>query len=266
MALEYRLFDFNIANKTPDDFEEDGSDEETVYKDDKMFEIEMFAINEIGETASITVTDYTPFFYVKVGSGWKDKDVKGFLAQVKKGIKPYWHDSIISCTLVKKRKLYGFDGGINHNFIEMKFKNTMIMNKIKYLFYDDDNKQKLKRGYLCSGVYTTLYEANIPPLLRYFHVENISPSGWVKLNKFRETKGNSKRTRCKREFKVKCGDLIPLNDKETQVPYKICSFDIEASSSHGDFPLPKKDYKKLATNIIDIWKTQKTVSDLKAKK
>ena len=266
MALEYRLFDFNIANKTPDDFEEDGSDEETVYKDDKMFEIEMFAINEIGETASITVTDYTPFFYVKVGSGWKDKDVKGFLAQVKKGIKPYWHDSIISCTLVKKRKLYGFDGGINHNFIEMKFKNTMIMNKIKYLFYDDDNKQKLKRGYLCSGVYTTLYEANIPPLLRYFHVENISPSGWVKLNKFRETKGNSKRTRCKREFKVKCGDLVPLNNKETQVPYKICSFDIEASSSHGDFPLPKKDYKKLATNIIDIWKTQKTISDLKAKK
>ena len=35
------------------------------------------------------------------------------------------------------------------------------------------------------------------------------------------------------------------------MPYKICSFDIEASSSHGDFPVPKKSYKKLATNIID---------------
>ena len=30
------------------------------------------------------------------------------------------------------------------------------------------------------------------------------------------------------------------------------SVDIEASSSHGDLPLPKKNYKKLATNIIDI--------------
>ena len=47
--------------------------------------------------------------------------------------------------------------------------------------------------------------------------------------------------------------LIPLNDKEDNVPFKICSFDIEASSSHGDFPLPIKNYKKLATNIIDIW-------------
>ena len=27
-----------------------------------------------------------------------------------------------------------------------------------------------------------------------------------------------------------------LIDKEDSVPYKICSFDIEASSSHGDFP------------------------------
>ena len=37
------------------------------------------------------------------------------------------------------------------------------------------------------------------------------------------------------------------------MPYKICSFDIEASSSHGDFPLPIKTYKKLATNIVDYW-------------
>ena len=35
-------------------------------------------------------------------------------------------------------------------------------------------------------------------------------------------------------------------------PYKICSFDIEASSSHGDFPLPQKTYKKLACEIIEV--------------
>ena len=31
------------------------------------------------------------------------------------------------------------------------------------------------------------------------------------------------------------------------------SFDIEASSSHGDFPVPIKTYKKLATNIIEYF-------------
>ena len=32
------------------------------------------------------------------------------------------------------------------------------------------------------------------------------------------------------------------------------SFDIEASSSHGDFPIPVKGYKKLATNVVDLYK------------
>ena len=39
------------------------------------------------------------------------------------------------------------------------------------------------------------------------------------------------------------------------VKYNICSFDIEASSSHGDFPLAIKDYKKLATNILENYNT-----------
>ena len=46
-------------------------------------------------------------------------------------------------------------------------------------------------------------------------------------------------------------DIIPLPKKEDRVPLKIMSFDIEASSSHGDFPLPIKNYKKLAIDIID---------------
>lgn len=40
---------------------------------------------------------------------------------------------------------------------------------------------------------------------------------------------------------------------EVRVPYKIMSFDIEASSSHGDFPVPVKSYKKLTTNIIEYF-------------
>ena len=33
-------------------------------------------------------------------------------------------------------------------------------------------------------------------------------------------------------------------------PFIIASYDIEADSSHGDFPLPEKTYKKLATEIV----------------
>ena len=105
---------------------------------------------------------------------------------------------------------------------------------------------------------TELYEANIPPLLRYFHIQNISPSGWIEIpNKYiKDT--FTKTTTCTYEYTVDYDAIIPLNDKETLVPYKICSFDIEASSSHGDFPIPIKNYKKLATNIVDYFQNSNT--------
>jgi DNA polymerase elongation subunit (family B) len=55
-------------------------------------------------------------------------------------------------------------------------------------------------------------------------------------------------------------NIIALNEKEDRVPYKIMSFDIEASSSHGDFPIPIKTYKKLATNIVDYFEENSNVS------
>ena len=95
---------------------------------------------------------------------------------------------------------------------------------------------------------------SIPPLLRYFHIRNFSPSGWIALKDARKVV-RDKRTSCDFEYKVSYDQVEPLLEKETQVPFKICSFDIEASSSHGDFPLPKKTYKKLVMDILNYWDT-----------
>ena len=73
------------------------------------------------------------------------------------------------------------------------------------------------------------------------------------MRKYNEIIGENKRTHCHKEFTISKEDIIPLNDKETPVPYNVMSFDIEASSSHGDFPIPVKSYKKLATNIVDYF-------------
>jgi len=63
--------------------------------------------------------------------------------------------------------------------------------------------------------------------------------------------GDVKKVNCDFELSTDYKNIIPLNDNETRVPYKIMSFDIEASSSHGDFPVPVKTYKKLSTNIVE---------------
>ena len=87
-----------------------------------------------------------------------------------------------------------------------------------------------------------MYEAKLDPLLRYFHVKDISPSGWVKLKK--ALPNRLEKTTCDYEFTVNFKNVVPLPEKETAIPLKIMSFDIEASSSHGDFPLRKRVIKK----------------------
>ena len=259
----FRIFDFNIYNKDLTSEESSGDEEEVHYKDTSKFIIQMFGLNETGETASIIIDDFKPFFYVMVDDTWKIQTKENFLLHIKDKIGEYYKNSITECILIKKKKLYGFDGGKEHKFVKFEFSSMNAFNKVKNIWYSDYNTNEgrhlLKNGYKYNNTYTKLYESNIPPLLRFFHIRDISPSGWIALPKKNtlEIKDNLKKTKCTYEYITNSKNVISLNNIESRVPYKICSFDIEASSSHGDFPVPKKSYKKLATNIIEYFENLK---------
>jgi DNA polymerase elongation subunit (family B) len=265
----FRLLDFNIFDeKRTEDENSDGDGEceesrheEKKYKKNENFTtIQMFGLNEKGETCAIFVRDYQPFFYIKVGDEWTIPQKSAFITHLKEKVGKFYNDSILDLDskLIKRKKLYGFDGGKEHKFILIKFKNIAAMNKVKNMWFQvKAGKQVLRRdGYPYFNTKTEIYEANIPPILRFFHVHDISPSGWIGFEKKRVKQIHGGRgiqtTTCKYEYEIASQDIVPLNSKETIVPYKICSFDIEASSSHGDFPIPIKTYKKLATNIVDV--------------
>ena len=298
--LSFRLIDFNVYDCIPDTnthssaSENDGSSVASSGSGDSggrgggggsgggggggptidanEFRIQMFAINEQGETCSIFVDDYHPFFYVKVADHWTNATKSAFIRDIKKNLKSrYYENSILveKCEIVEKRKLYGFDGGKNHKFVLLVFKNTTVMNRVKNLWYCDiftqrDGKTRILKpdGYIFEHANTKtktyIYEANIPPILRFFHIQKISPSGWVTFSTKKTRIIDKYTTTCQYEYRLSFEDIIPQNEKETVVPYKICSFDIEASSSHGDFPIPVKSYKKLAMNIVDAVITKKS--------
>ena len=273
----FRLIDFNVYDCVPETnthssaSENSGGDDSSsvasadsargATTDVNEFRIQMFGINEQGETCSIFVDDYHPFFYIKVADHWTNSTKSAFIRDIKKNLKSrYYENSILAdkCEIVEKRKLYGFDGGKNHKFVLIVFKNTTVMNRVKNLWYYDiytarDGKTRALKpdGYQFANTNTYIYEANIPPVLRFFHIQKISPSGWVTFSEKKTRLIEKYTTTCQYEYRLSFEDIIPQNEKETVVPYKICSFDIEASSSHGDFPIPVKSYKKLATNIVD---------------
>ena len=251
----FRLLTFRAYDKCNKDDNESDSDESS--QNAEAFLVQMFGINAKGETASIIATDYKPFFYAKVPDYWENSNVNIFITQLRTEMGNGFENAIVAYKLVKRKKLYGFDGGKNHTFVWISFTCEKSMKRAKNCWYYRVNKNSSsilkKEGYFVNEDALYLYEAQIPPLLRMFHMREMSPSGWISVPNYAEVHGSEKKTSCKYEYIVSYKNIKAMPTKEEAVPYKICSFDIEASSSHGDFPLAKKDYKKLATNIVDIW-------------
>ena len=282
IVKSFRLIDFHIYDEVPqkEEAEDDDDDDDDVvgnyggtkksrpYGDNLQFMIQMFGINERGETCCIYVNDYQPFFYVKAGDNWTDYTAGSFVRELQTNPKldKRFKNSIVSHELVDHYKLYGFSGGRKHKFVKLVFKNTVAMNKFKNLWYTynrdeetNDGEYRTKTDIVFQQNVMELYESNIPPLLRYFHIHNISPSGWVSFKLNRVVKSPIHTTTCTYEYICPLRELTAQPDKETIVPYKICSFDIEASSSHGDFPIPIKTYKRFAANVVDIFLKQMQV-------
>jgi DNA polymerase elongation subunit (family B) len=268
----FRLIDFRVYDDTAESMESVGSSgsdadpcsdsdnsqndrsREKVYPR-KQFIIQIFGVNEKGETCCIYVDDYHPFFYVKVGDYWTQSHAMALRQEMVNRIGKYHDDAIVSVEITKHHKLYGFSGGKKHTFVKIVCRNTITLNRLRSLWYESmgEGLGRKLRPYVFDRCRTEIYEATIPPLLRYFHIHDISPSGWIHVpsNLLRPSANHT--TTCTYEYICHVKQLKSLPEKETRVPYKICSFDIEASSSHGDFPVPMKTYKRLATNMVDIF-------------
>ena len=252
---EFRLFDFQTYNK--DDIVNEGGD-------NKNFTIKMFGMNEKRETCCIHVENFYPFFYVLIPSTWTSRELNYFKHYIRLELGEFYEKSLISIERTKMEKLYGFNDHKKVAFLKLSFKNETVFNKAKKLWYTNHKnykKTKLKKKGLLfeqTNDYLHLYEASLPALLRYFHIQNISPSGWVTFYKTpKKIKTKNKTTSCTYEFTTNFANIHPLLDKETAVPMKIMSYDIEASSSHGDFPVAIKSYKKLIGEIIQYWTVHK---------
>mgnify|MGYP004003036785 CR=1 FL=1 len=137
----FKLLDFNIYDESEKNNYSSADDDDgnsLSYKqamDENRFKIQIFGINEKGETFCVFITDFEPFFYIKVGDDWGiDRKIE-FLNHIKSRIGKYFENSITECKIIERNKLYGFDGGKKHKFVLLKFKNTSVMNKVKNLYY-----------------------------------------------------------------------------------------------------------------------------------
>ena len=91
--------------------------------------------------------------------------------------------SLINMDIVDKMTPEGFTNGKKFLFARLIFNNSYAMKKFRYLF---EQSKIYIPGVLKKSYQFKTYEANLPPMLRCFHIMKVKGCGWVSVNKYSE--------------------------------------------------------------------------------
>jgi hypothetical protein len=227
----------------------DDNDDEDKYESN--FLVYAFGLDENGNSVSIKITDFKPYFFIKVPDTWRPFEAEILVENLKKKAYPdKFKRALFDHKLIKAKPYYGFTANDQFNFLKLIFYDYTGFRRWSYMFkknisiYGLNNNRPYKYE---------LYESNIDPMIRLTHIKEISPSGWVRLpaNKYNIIKNNLlKQTRSQLEVEIIYKHLQSVPERNQIQPLIVAAYDIEADSSHGDFPIAKKDYQKLAQDIM----------------
>ncbi len=237
--------------------------------------IKIFGKTEDGDSIAVNALSYTPHFYIKVPNKLTDNELDNFRKFVEskiplrfcinkeKDIYHYVKKSLHDVVQFKRKDLWGFTNEEKFDFIRLSFFNECTMKFMARLF----KKTVIIPGVFRKSVKLAIYESNIEPYLRFIHKQNISPSGWIEIDND-HLKPNTDILPVKRgkDYNVKWTNIKGI-ERTDMAPFLVASFDIECNSSHGDFPVPIKDYEKVAMEFNTIYqKIKADKNELELKK
>lgn len=208
------------------------------------YQIRGYGTQANGKKVTLIIENFKPYFYFKVPPKWDDIEIENFLESI----------SFIKPTKKKKSKDEDDPPPPPYEKV-LKWPFTEFMENpipfVKLMFKSKRQFQFILNKIKATDPKIELFEPHIqPPYLRFFHEQEIPSCGWCQIKHYEES--SIKLTRADQEFVISnYQDVKPAPHLKGIPPIIELSFDVEAQSSHGDFPIAKKNYSKLATNLID---------------
>lgn len=247
-SLEFQLYDWLEGHEAIKDEDGDYDDDEDL---PGQFVIHSFGRCDDGKSVYAKIINYTPYFYMllpnklqnksrsdlepivkKIGEYFKSKDNKKVFFKFK--------PTLTELQLVKLKRAEGFTNDKEFWFARLVFSNADGMKKYKSYLENNEITIPTVKELAVKPVKFKLYEANLPPMFRCFHIREISGCAWVETSKYDLiTDENEKESRCDIEVRVDWRNLNPIV-KDHNAPFRICSFDIECTSIDGEFPQAKR--------------------------
>ena len=253
--LELQVLDWQCYDEFPDDIDFDEYDDED---DPSRYVMTIFGLDSQEQSISVKVTGFRPRFYVNIPKKWADNKIQTFLNTIRDKVRKPYNSSLQSYKIMRRKKFRGFTNNEKFKFIRLNFySHRGLQEHVRVL------QKKISHSMLSKKPKKyEIYESNIDPFLRFCHINNIQTSGWIVLPAKKYKIPTLKTTYCQNECVISWNDVKP-STKSHIAPLLTLSFDIECDSSHGDFPLASKNYKKLAAELLDniTYRYKKAVKD-----
>jgi len=211
--------------------------------------IHLFGMTSDGKSLRVSVNGFEPYFYVELPNERALEILKNSLKETLKRKRNNTLYDSISFTLEKKEKLYGYTNKTLFPFVKLSVRSKNEFYNLKKCFLDDKNKPIFK----INGSLLKVYEANLDPMLRFFHLQNLNPCGWAEIeDNYNET------------IDIHWLDIKPITSSTgTGVAPFCCAFwDIECYSSSGDFPVTRKNWSKIGKQLYEVCETKDICIDL----
>jgi len=219
----------------------------------KGFQILLFGSNHDGRSITVEITGFRPYFYVQIPETWS----KTQIATYEKYLRTFVHYSPeaqehITIKEERHKKLYDFDNGFKHRFLRIEVPSIGIWRRISNALMTESLEMKpLPSSVSKAQERLKVYESNIDPVLRFFHERNLEPAGWMRIppHMFDEVEGDDTTTVLRYSCPWNC--IEADTTRIALAPLLLASWDIECMSSHGDFPQPKKTWRKPARELLE---------------
>jgi DNA polymerase elongation subunit (family B) len=212
---------------------------------DARLVVHLFGSTADGKSVRVDCKGFEPFFFVRIH---EEKYAKQGPACLRSYLMKSMNLSagspvfrLIKFKLVWRKLMYGYTGGKEFPFVEVKVPSLQLFREIRKQFLNDKQEPFLKYPQALDrpfqkGVAPKIYEANLDPYLRFMHLRNLKPCDWctVKggLDMVEEGGGAYTIDDCNWE------DVGPCSAPPAPTaPFRVASWDIECYSASGDFPV-----------------------------
>jgi DNA polymerase elongation subunit (family B) len=236
----------NTGNLSDDDDDEFLSTKKRKLQEDAtndpaklQMNIYLFGKTADGSPLRVCVSGFEPFFYVKLPDK-RAKTQSDFQSRLS-GTLNYsrkWLKSVVHVKFVERKTLFGYTADELFPFAQLTVPSLKAFRDLRRVFLEHETNQPKFELYAGSGC-LEVFEANLDPMLRFFHLRNIKPCGWISAEG--EVDDGT--------ITIPWKEAVPVEGPIAVAPFLNAFWDIECYSENGEFPLPKKGYERLAKQL-----------------